>query len=218
MPKHNLRIGRRIGDGRFADAREDRLAQDYDRRWARYLDVSMRTVLDALDPQNGTRILDVPCGTGELARLLALERPEFSVTGADLSLAMLRQAVRKLPEHRSGWVRSDIARLPFPDNHFDQVVCSSGLHDFRAPDLALRELHRVLRSDGTLVLLDWCADYLSVKLVSLWLCLSNRLFVQSYTSAACIRLLEATPFAVRSFDPFRVDRTWKLMRFVCRKA
>src|SRR5579872_4786942 len=146
-------------------ARDDQLAQEYDRRWAGYLDVSMRAVLDALDPQNGTRILDVPCGTGELARLLAQERPEFSVTGADLSLAMLRQAGRKLPDHAYGWVRSDVARLPFPDNHFDQVVCASGLHDFHAPDLAMRELHRVLRDDGTLVLLDWCADYLSMQLV-----------------------------------------------------
>jgi cyclopropane fatty-acyl-phospholipid synthase-like methyltransferase len=48
----------------------DRLAPVYDRRWRSYADATLQAVLEAVRCQEGEKLLDIPCGTGELERLL----------------------------------------------------------------------------------------------------------------------------------------------------
>jgi ubiquinone/menaquinone biosynthesis C-methylase UbiE len=200
-----------------AQPHDARIAASYDRRWARYLSLSLQSTLAALPRKPGDKILDIPCGTGELERLLLADAPHVNFTAADASPAMLRQAGRKNGSTPVAWVQCDVSRLPFPDNHFDHVVCASGLHDFHDPVGSVRELHRVLRVGGTLILVDWCADYLSVRLMGHWLRLTNTAFHTTYTTQSCRQLLESARFTVCDVDRFRISPIWKLMRFVCRK-
>lgn len=112
-------------------------------------------LLEALGPVRAPLILDVATGTGRLAWFL-LEQPMFNgrVVGLDASAGMLRIAVEKLRPYgaRAGLVHQGAERLPFPDESFHAVGCLEAL-EFLADEMAaLREMVRVLRPGGVLML------------------------------------------------------------------
>ena len=195
----------------------DRIAAEYDRRWQPYVDATLNAVIEAVEFQGHESVLDVPCGTGELERRLLSAWPDLEITGADLSPAMLREARRKDLGERVNWIEADVAKLPLPDAGFDYVVCANSFHYFRRPQEALAELGRVLRPGGTLVLVDWCDDYLTCKLCSLWLRWADPAFFRTYSLRACRLLLEHEGFEVLDGSRFRINWLWGLMRFVCYK-
>ncbi|MFC7176322.1 class I SAM-dependent methyltransferase [Halosegnis marinus] len=97
---------------------------------------------DALAPlalPERTSVLDVGCGTGELAAAMAAECPG-RVVGADRDPDLLAA----LPEEVEG-VRADAYSLPFPDDSFDLVACQALLVNLPDPERALREFARVAR-------------------------------------------------------------------------
>jgi ubiquinone/menaquinone biosynthesis C-methylase UbiE len=192
----------------------DRLAVSYDRRWRSYIDATLDAVVEGLPLRGQERLLDVACGTGELERKLLARWPALRVVGTDLSLGMLRQAARK--KERVDWVQAEASRLPFANGSFDSAVCANSFHYFRAPLRALQEAHRVLGPDGRLVLVDWCDDYLSCRLCSVWLRLTDPAFCRTYTLRSCRSLLEQAGFEVVRADHFRVRWLWGMMQFVCR--
>lgn len=96
----------------------------------------------------GERVLDAGCGTGNLLHGLPAGAERH---GVDASEAMLRRAAHRCP----GAVlqRADLdGTLPFPDGRFDAVLSSNVLYAVPRPEHTLRELHRVLRPGGRLVL------------------------------------------------------------------
>ncbi|MCD6291195.1 MAG: class I SAM-dependent methyltransferase, partial [Anaerolineae bacterium] len=96
-------------------------------------------------------VLDVGTGTGRVPYAL-LSDPSFSgrIVALDRSLGMLKEAVRKVkaPVH---WLWEDASRLPFPDATFDAVYCLEALEFMPKPRETLRELARVLRPGGLLI-------------------------------------------------------------------
>ena len=74
----------------------DCLAPIYDRRWQNYINQSLSFLLDFADISSDASILDLACGTGELARLLLERNPQQQITGADISESMLEIARNKL--------------------------------------------------------------------------------------------------------------------------
>lgn len=99
------------------------------------------------------RVLEVAVGTG---RSLEFYAPGIELTGVDLSPAMLRRARRRARELdlTPTFKVADAEQLPFPDASFDTVVCALGLCSIPRPDVAVREMARVLVPGGTLLLLD----------------------------------------------------------------
>ena len=195
----------------------DRLSTSYDKRWHDYVGPTLHAILDSVVFQGRERVLDVACGTGELERLFLRRWPELELVGADVSQGMLCQASHKEGNKRVAWVQAEASLLPFADQSFDHVVCANSFHYFPSPIQALNEVHRVLRPGGSFVLLDWCDDYLSCKLCSVWLWLTDPAFCRTYTSNACQAMLAKAGFEVERKDCFRVGRIWGMMRFVCRK-
>ena len=107
----------------------------------------------------GQRALDVCCGTGDLA--LALAQRGAEVTGLDFSQAMLEIAeTRRLKNTQSAtanpiFVQGDAQQLPFPDHSFDAVTVGYGLRNLASWEAGLREMFRVAKPGGRLVVLDF---------------------------------------------------------------
>jgi len=106
-------------------------------------------------------VLDLACGTGDMTRELFRQRRAARVVGADLSSAMLRLAIDKLPRRgtaspgRIDLVNAPAEALPFRDATFDGVVIAFGIRnvpDYRA---GLREMRRVLRVGGRACILEF---------------------------------------------------------------
>lgn len=195
----------------------DRIAADYDARWHPYIAATLQAVLEAVEISGREKILDVPCGTGELERRLISRWPALDITGVDLSLAMLQQARSKVVANSIVWIEADVAKLPLPDEAFDLVICANSFHYFPFPMKALREFRRLLRPGGTLILVDWCDDYLMCKLCSLWLRWTDPAFHRAYSLSACRGLLCEAGFQLDSAHRFRIDWLWGLMRLCCRR-
>jgi ubiquinone/menaquinone biosynthesis C-methylase UbiE len=118
----------------------------------------IKRVVDTLASRQahpGERVLDAGCGTGNYA--VALAQAGFSVTGIDYAPGMLIKAQAKLTTALADllsfqWMDLD-HRLDLADASFDHVINISVLQSAAAPNFTLRELWRVLRSGGTLLLL-----------------------------------------------------------------
>ena len=115
------------------------------------LDRTWRTaVARALQLVPGERVLDLAAGTATSSAALAATGAD--VVGCDFSLGMLRAA---RPADGVELIAGDALRLPFRDGAFDAVTISFGLRNTRDADLALRELLRVTRPGGRLVVCEF---------------------------------------------------------------
>lgn len=190
----------------------DRMAELYDRLWRRYTRFTLDTLARWIDHFEAERVLDVGCGTGELERRLVAAHPNWHLTGVDLSEKMLTVARRKLAGHPQVSFRQAPAEdLPFPENHFDLVVSASALHYFSDPEAALREMRRVLLPSGALLLLDWCRDFFTMKLLDVVLPFFDPAYRHCYTEQELHQMLRATGFCPRVSQRYRLFPHWGLM-------
>ena len=111
-----------------------------------------RTMVDAVDPGPGRRILDVATGTGLVARALA--RRGAQVTALDQSEAMLAVA-RAHPDAGITFMVGEAERLPFADASFDALTFTYLLRYVDDPDATLRELARVVRPGGRVAMVEF---------------------------------------------------------------
>jgi demethylmenaquinone methyltransferase / 2-methoxy-6-polyprenyl-1,4-benzoquinol methylase len=113
-----------------------------DRRWRR---LTARAVA-----HDGARVIDVCCGTGDLA--IACANEGARVTGLDFSERMLHRARRKAPALE--WVQGDALELPFADATFDGATVGFGVRNVENLERGLQELRRVLRPGGKVGILE----------------------------------------------------------------
>jgi demethylmenaquinone methyltransferase/2-methoxy-6-polyprenyl-1,4-benzoquinol methylase len=126
------------------DVTNDVLSMGQDRRWR-------KAVVDAVDARPGEKVLDLAAGTGTSSE-------PFSARGAvvvpcDFSLGML--AVGKRARPALPFTAGDATRLPFADGTFDAVTISFGLRNVVDPVAGLREMRRVTRPGGRLVVCEF---------------------------------------------------------------
>ncbi len=121
-----------------------------DQRWRRRL-------VRELTRERPDRVLDVATGTADLAVMAA--RAGARVTGIDISANMLdrgREKVKALGlEGRIDLQRADCEALPFQDGSFDAAMAAFGVRNFEHLDRGLREMHRVLRPGGRVLVLEF---------------------------------------------------------------
>lgn len=98
------------------------------------------------------RVLDLATGSGDLALTLRSHCPKAEIVGADFCHPMLLQAQAK---GVGNLVVADGTRLPFADETFDVVTVAFGLRNMESWSGALKQMHRVLRSGGHLLVLDF---------------------------------------------------------------
>ncbi len=126
---------------------------------------------EAFDIRGCKRILDAACGDGRYSRfLLQHADPDAELTAFDLSGGMLRRASVRLNTNRITQVIADITRLPYADETFDAIVCGWVLEHLPDPSPGLREVARVLRPAGKLLLLTTEDTFLGWVCGRLWNC------------------------------------------------
>ncbi|HPU12649.1 MAG TPA: demethylmenaquinone methyltransferase [Aeromicrobium sp.] len=126
------------------DVTNDVLSMGQDRRWR-------KRVVNAIDPRRGERILDLAAGTGTSSLPFA-EAGAF-VVPCDFSIGMLEVGKQKLPG--LNFTAGDGMRLPFADGVFDAVTISFGLRNIHDPVQGLREMLRVTRPGGRIVVCEF---------------------------------------------------------------
>ncbi|MEM9510827.1 MAG: bifunctional demethylmenaquinone methyltransferase/2-methoxy-6-polyprenyl-1,4-benzoquinol methylase UbiE [Cyanobacteria bacterium P01_E01_bin.35] len=112
------------------------------------------------EAKSGDKALDVCCGSGDLALLLAKKvGDKGKVTGLDfaceqLAIAKQRQ-LQKCPNSYIDWLEGDALALPFADNQFDCATMGYGLRNVTNIALSLQELYRVLKPGAKAAILDF---------------------------------------------------------------
>ena len=122
------------------------------------IDVKWRKkVLQMVKNSNPKTILDIATGTGDLAILMAETKAE-KIIGLDISVGMLeigkqKIAARKLSE-KIEMIVGDSEKMPFEDNTFDAITVAFGIRNFENLEKGLAEILRVLKPNGTFVILE----------------------------------------------------------------
>lgn len=121
-----------------------------DRRWR-------RTAALLLNPQPGESILDLCCGSGEMAAALAHRQPLADIVGLDISRAMIELAKKKYAAQsdRIRWRVADAVQTGLPAQSFDLITCAFGLRNIPDKTAALREMKRLLRPKGRIGILEF---------------------------------------------------------------
>ena len=111
--------------------------------------------------QSTDSVLDIATGTGDFAIRSFQKLHPQKVVGIDISEGMMaigRKKVEKLGlSNRITFQKEDCAKMSFPDNSFDAVISAFALRNFQNLNECLKEMHRVLKDDGHLSVVDLCA-------------------------------------------------------------
>ncbi len=131
------------------------LSGQMDKRWRTRTARELRPILERAD----ARVLDLCCGTGDLAFSLA-RAGKAKIIGADFSHTMLVRANQKAIEESNGvspipFLEADALRLPFGDAAFDLVTTAFGFRNLANYEAGLREILRVLKPGGSVAILEF---------------------------------------------------------------
>jgi demethylmenaquinone methyltransferase/2-methoxy-6-polyprenyl-1,4-benzoquinol methylase len=138
----------------------DNISQEYDglnRVISFGIDIKWRNkVVDIVSKTNPDRILDIATGTGDLAISLAKTEAK-EIIGLDISNGMLEVGRKKIKTKKLDLINmvvGDSENLPFEDNSFDAITVAFGVRNFETLDKGLAEILRVLKPNGTFVILE----------------------------------------------------------------
>lgn len=110
-------------------------------------------IISHMQIHDGEKILEVGCGTGYLSRYLCKGRKNLFITAVDLDENFLQTAdklARQEEIEAISFLQADAANLPFSENSFDRIVSHTFLTSIKKPERALSEMHRVVKSGGTI--------------------------------------------------------------------
>ena len=144
----------------------DQLKQNMKAAWmagdfgqiAKYNETEGAHFIERLRIPPGADVLDVACGTGNLA--IPAARQGTKVIGVDIATNLLEQARARASSEglKAEFREGDAEQLPFPDGHFDVVVSMFGAMFAPRPALAAAELVRVCRPSGFIAMANWTAS------------------------------------------------------------
>jgi ubiquinone/menaquinone biosynthesis C-methylase UbiE len=178
---------------------------------------SIRETLRRADLRAGARVLDVGCGSGALVGEAQRRHSPSLAVAVDLSLAMIAAA----KEHRTDGAQflvGDAENLPLEAAQFDAVFSTSSFHFWPNRQRALREIHRVMRRNGRLVITDWCDDFLACRLCDALLHWRDPSRPHIASRDDCATLLAESGFRVLSIDQYKISWLWGLMTAVATKT
>ncbi|MHB0888035.1 bifunctional demethylmenaquinone methyltransferase/2-methoxy-6-polyprenyl-1,4-benzoquinol methylase UbiE [Acidithiobacillus sp.] len=135
------------------DLMNDMMSLGVHRLWKRF-------TVDLARARPGQRLLDLAGGTGDLAAALYPKvRPNGSIVVSDINPDMLEVGRKRLADKGIfdgvEFVEANAEALPFADREFDLVTLAFGIRNMTHPERALREIHRVLKTGGRVLILEF---------------------------------------------------------------
>ena len=137
----------------------DKAANYYETLWRDQLEPAQTVLLDLANLVSGERVLDVACGTGLVTfRTASIVLPCGEVVGTDISEQMIA-AAREISRSRgianTAFHRMDAEHMALDGTSFDVALCALGLMYVPHPEIALGEMHRILKPGGRVVCAVW---------------------------------------------------------------
>lgn len=137
------------------------LSWGIDKRWR-------RKAIEFLKPYQPQQLLDIATGTGDFALQAYRMLMPKKVIGTDISEGMMKIAKEKVKaaglEQHISFAKEDGTCLSFPAEQFDAITIAFGIRNFEELDKGLQEMHRVLKKEGILVILELSEpDYFPMK-------------------------------------------------------
>lgn len=123
-------------------------------RWSRFV---AREFLDWIDVPQGSRWLDVGCGTGALTEAILQRKEPAEVTGVDPAESFVAYAREHVEDSRASFKVGDATALPLDEGMFDAVVAGLVLNHMPTPEPGVAEMARVAKQGGTVAAYVW--DY-----------------------------------------------------------
>lgn len=164
-------------------------------------------------PDDDLRILDVCFGTGNSTLFVAKNNSKNRITGVDLSEDMLQVANRKIGKQGLSNVttlRMDALNMDFEDASFDIATSSFGLHEMEYPvmERILKEMHRVLKKDGKLYLVDYQLQDTAIKrfLFRVYLLLTSPPHVKDFLKYDWEAIMKECGFRIDKIEPYRISQ------------
>ena len=116
-----------------------------------------KSLLNTMNPSFNQKLIDVACGTGDVAKLfLNYVNKDSNITCVDPNLGMIKKGKEKLSKYRNiNWVIAPAEYLPVANNTFDFYTISFGLRNTKNLDKTLTEAHRVLKPGGRFLCLEF---------------------------------------------------------------
>jgi demethylmenaquinone methyltransferase/2-methoxy-6-polyprenyl-1,4-benzoquinol methylase len=116
-----------------------------------------KNLIQMMNPSNKKRRIDVACGTGDVAKLYLKATDNIStILCVDPSINMIKECKKNLKKYKNiKWKVCSAERLNVPDNSFDFYTISFGLRNAKNINKSLKEAHRVLKSGGRFLCLEF---------------------------------------------------------------
>ena len=131
----------------------DEISSDYSSTFTgKYTEPMHYSLIKELEGKNFKTLLDVGCGNGTFLSMV-LNKFDVEVSGIDISPGMIEKS-KELLDDRADLKVGDSEHLPWNNRYFDVVTCIASFHHYPGPELVLKEMERVLRPGGILMIAD----------------------------------------------------------------
>ncbi|MDP3789428.1 MAG: methyltransferase domain-containing protein [Candidatus Omnitrophota bacterium] len=190
-----MRKGQKIKEK--SSRRFDEWSKKYDRSLLQFL-IFRRShnmfISNIMHDTRKIRILDVGCGTGEFAMKLKGYKKDAGVYGLDISTDMINTAKTKFKgeiDFRVG----DVENMPYEDDYFDYLTCSHSFHHYPHKKKAVREMFRILKPGGKIMIVDGCKDSFLGRIIFDVIVAAHEKDVHHLHSSQFARILEDVGFS-----------------------
>lgn len=175
------------------------MSSDYSNTLSKYTEPMHYSLIKELEDKNFKTLLDVGCGNGRFLSMV-LNKFDVKVSGIDISSGMIEKG-KEFLDGRADLKVGDSEHLPWNDRSFDVVTCSASFHHYPAPELFLKQVKRVLRTGGILMIADpFTSDELFRFLANIVIKFSKSGDVRIYSQKEMKDLLENCGFALIKWE------------------
>jgi len=157
-----------------------------------YLRKAQSRLISMLNIKENQNFLDIGCGTGwAVGQAARVARNHGTFCGVDLSPKMIEKAKENFAENDNfHFYVANSESIPLEDNFFDNIICTNSFHHYLHPKIAMKEIHRLLKTGGKIFILDPTADTWFIKIIDKIIKLLEPQHVKIYSTVEFKNLME----------------------------